>query len=93
VWATYTIAVGAHYATLAGGGPGSPRDGLTELAGRDYRFRFDASARYVLTAPVEPNDQLDWNKLPGYSDCGRSTWRWPARCSAGAGARTSRSSS
>lgn len=85
VWATYTIAVGAHYATVSGGGPGSPRDGLSELAGRDYQFRFDASARYVLTDPVEPNDQLDWNKLPGYADCGvvdlavagaMFGWRW-----------------
>ncbi len=40
---------------------------------------------YTLTAPVQPNDQLDWNKLPGISDCDQLDlsvdgvmfgWRW-----------------
>ncbi|MFO0597943.1 MAG: hypothetical protein U0228_21755 [Myxococcaceae bacterium] len=40
---------------------------------------------YELTNPTQPNDQLDWNKLPGLSDCGQFDlaqdglmfgWRW-----------------
>jgi hypothetical protein len=58
---------------------------VTRAAGRTYHFAFDSSARYVLTNPTEPEDQLDWNKLPGLSDCGdvdlaqngfMFAWRW-----------------
>jgi hypothetical protein len=58
---------------------------VADVAGRDYQLALDGSARYVLTAPVESNDQLDWNKLPGLSDCGTVDlsvdgamfgWRW-----------------
>jgi hypothetical protein len=40
---------------------------------------------YRITNPVQPDDQLDWNKLPGVSDCGQLdlaqdgfmfAWRW-----------------
>jgi len=84
-WATYVIAPGDHDATVRDGRTGSPWRGFVELPGRDYRFAFDASAAYVLTAPVEPTDQLDWNKLPGLSDCetidlaidgAMFGWRW-----------------
>ncbi|HYF46885.1 MAG TPA: hypothetical protein VD926_11785, partial [Acidimicrobiales bacterium] len=63
----------------------APLLGFTRAAGRTYHFIFDSSARYVLTDPVEPEDQLDWNKLPGLSDCAQPdlavdgfmfAWRW-----------------
>ena len=85
-WARYTIAPGAHAATLATGSAGNPRGGLvTGIAARDYDLAFDPSAKYVITHPTEPEDQLDWNKLPGLSDCGTIDlaadgamfgWRW-----------------
>lgn len=85
-WALYTIAPGAHGAVLASGAAGNPSSGLVSgLAGRDYLFAFDASAAYTITSPTQPNDQLDWNKLPGMSDCGTLDlaadgamfgWRW-----------------
>ncbi|MBK9032873.1 MAG: hypothetical protein IPL61_16645 [Myxococcales bacterium] len=84
-WATYQIDVGRHDATILGGTDGNPVRTLTQVDGRDYLFAFDASAMYVLTDPVEPNDQLDWNKLPGLSDCDTIDlsaegamfgWRW-----------------
>jgi hypothetical protein len=70
-WARYTIEPGAHTATLTTAAAGNPRDGLVSgLGARDYDLALDASAAYVLTAPAQPDDQLDWNKLPGLSDCG-----------------------
>jgi hypothetical protein len=70
-WARYTIDPGAHTATLTTAAAGSPRGGLVSgLGARDYELALDASAAYVLTAPAQPDDQLDWNKLPGLSDCG-----------------------
>lgn len=84
-WAQYTVNVGAHGASVSGATPGSPISLFTTVAGRDYRFRFNSSAAYVITRPTEPSDQLDWNKLPGISDCGTLDlskngamfgWRW-----------------
>lgn len=84
-WATYRIDVGRHDATLEGATDAHPLRTLTMVDGRDYQFAFDASARYELTAPVDPSDQLDWNKLPGLSDCDTVDlsvdgamfgWRW-----------------
>lgn len=84
-WATYRIEVGRHDATVTGGGDGNPVRGFTNVDARDFRFSFDSSAAYVLTNPVDPTDQLDWNKLPGLSDCGQLDlsvngamfgWRW-----------------
>ncbi|MFT3697885.1 MAG: hypothetical protein QM831_32390 [Kofleriaceae bacterium] len=85
-WALYTIEAGQHYADLANNVQGvNPVDGLVHTAGRDYDFIFDASAIYTITNPAEPNDQLDWNKLPGLADCGNIDlsqdglmfgWRW-----------------
>ena len=85
-WNTHTIARGRHDATVQRGTSApAPLLGLTRLAGRSYHLIFDASARYTITDPVEPEDQLDWNKLPGLSDCGdvdlaqnglMFAWRW-----------------
>lgn len=85
-WARYTIAVGAHAATVTlNGAATSPLAGLSFATGRAYEFIFTPSAQYVLTNPVQPDDQLDWNKLPGLSDCGQVdlaqdgfmfAWRW-----------------
>lgn len=84
-WALYTIDVGAHSARVSGGSSGNPLAWFTSVPGRDYSFRFNSSARYVLTRPMQPEDQLDWNKLPGLSDCGTVDlsvngamfgWRW-----------------
>lgn len=84
-WAVYTIPVGAHSASVRDASPGSPLAWFTRVSGRDYQFRFNPSARYVLTRPTQPEDQLDWNKLPGVSDCGTLDlsqdgamfgWRW-----------------
>lgn len=84
-WATYTIAAGQHPATITGGGPDNPLRAIVMVGGRDYQFAFDGSAEYVITMPAQPNDQLDWNKLPGLSDCGTADlsvdgamfgWRW-----------------
>ncbi len=70
-WARYTIEPGAHTATLTTAAAGNPLGGLVSgLGARDYELALDASAAYVLTAPAQPDDQLDWNKLPGLSDCG-----------------------
>jgi hypothetical protein len=84
-WATYTVAAGSHSATITGGGEGNPLRAIVEVGGRDFQFAFDPSAAYVITNPVQPDDQLDWNKLPGLSDCGTPDlsengamfgWRW-----------------
>ena len=85
-WARYTIAPGAHAATVAlNGAATSPLAGLSFATGRTYEFIFTPTAEYVLTNPVQPDDQLDWNKLPGLSDCGTIDlaadgamfgWRW-----------------
>ena len=84
-WATYRIDVGLHSAMLEGATDAHPLRNLTMVDGRDYQFAFDPSAAYVLTEPVDPADQLDWNKLPGLSDCDTVDlsvdgamfgWRW-----------------
>ena len=85
-WALYTIMPGAHGALLTTTGAGDPPSSFTSGAsGRDYDLAFDGSAIYTITKPVEPGDQLDWNKLPGLSDCGTIDlaadgvmfgWRW-----------------
>jgi hypothetical protein len=84
-WALYTIEPGTHAARLTGRELSNPLDGVSGAAGRDYLFILDPTARYELLAPVQPDDQLDWNKLPGLSDCGTVDlavdgamfgWRW-----------------
>ena len=85
-WSRYDIATGAHSATVTRGAQATaPRAGFSTAAGRRYHFLFDATARYVLTNPTQPEDQFDWNKLPGLSDCGDLDlsqngwmfgWRW-----------------
>lgn len=84
-WATYVIAPGRHDAMLLDRSPRNPIDGVTSVIGRDFELILDPSAIYELTAPVQPNDQLDWNKLPGLSDCNTTDlaveglmfgWRW-----------------
>ncbi|MEO6774698.1 MAG: hypothetical protein ABI467_17115 [Kofleriaceae bacterium] len=85
VWPRYTIAPGDHDSQLSDREPKDPTDGVTSAVGRDYELVLDPSAVYVLTMPVEPQDQLDWNKLPGLSDCNETDlsregamfgWRW-----------------
>jgi hypothetical protein len=85
-WNTHTIARGRHNATVQRGASApAPLLGVTRAAGRSYHLILDASARYTITDPVEPGDQLDWNKLPGLSDCDQLdlavhgfmfAWRW-----------------
>lgn len=84
-WATYVIAAGHHEATLVGRSPKNPIDGVVSVVGRDYELALDPSAIYELTMPTQPEDQLDWNKLPGLSDCNTVDlsvdgmmlgWRW-----------------
>jgi hypothetical protein len=84
-WATYIIAAGEHDATLVDRVPKNPIDGVTSTVGRDFELILDPSAVYEITEPVEPTDQLDWNKLPGLSDCNTIDlsvdgimfgWRW-----------------
>jgi hypothetical protein len=84
-WATYIIEAGHHDATLVDRVPKNPIDGVTSVVGRDFELILDPSAIYELTEPVEPTDQLDWNKLPGLSDCNTIDlsvdgimfgWRW-----------------
>src|ERR1043165_3337337 len=68
-WARYSIAVGAHSATVTNGAAGNPRAGfITGVGTRGFDLVLDPSAIYVLTNPTQPEDQLDWNKLPGVSD-------------------------
>jgi hypothetical protein len=84
-WATYLIAQGRHEATLVGRTPKNPIDGVVSVVGREYELVLDPTAIYELTAPTQPEDQLDWNKLPGLSDCNTIDlsvdgimlgWRW-----------------
>lgn len=84
-FATYTIAPGSHSAQLSGREPRNPIDGVVSVVGRDFELALNASAVYELALPTEPEDQLDWNKLPGLSDCGAIDlakdgamfgWRW-----------------
>lgn len=79
------IAPGDHDSHLSDREPKNPIDGVTSAVGRDYELVLDPSAAYVLTSPVEPQDQFDWNKLPGLSDCNETDlsqdgamfgWRW-----------------
>jgi hypothetical protein len=85
VWAQYVIEPGQHDAIVDGGSPENPLRGFQTIDGRDYDFAFDPTAAYVITQPTQPDDQLDWNKLPGLSDCGTIDlavdgamfgWRW-----------------
>lgn len=85
-WARYTIPLGGHSATVAPNGASrSPLAGISFATGRTYDFIFTPSAMYEITNPAQPGDQLDWNKLPGLSDCGQVdlaqdgfmfAWRW-----------------
>ena len=68
-----TVHRGHHYALAL--------PSLTTASGVAYRFAFDDSAIYTLSAA----NQLDYNKLPGFSDCGSIDlaqngamfgWRW-----------------
>jgi hypothetical protein len=87
-WSSYTIERGAHSASV-----GRPTGATGPLAGwvspggasRTYDFILTPTAEYVLTSPTQPEDQFDWNKLPGFSDCGDVDlarngamfgWRW-----------------
>ncbi len=85
VWPVYTIATGDHDSHISDREPRNPIDGVTSTIGRSYDLVLDVSAQYVLTSPVEPQDQFDWNKLPGLSDCNETdlsqdgamfAWRW-----------------
>ena len=85
-WSRYAIVTGAHSATVTRGAQATaPLAGFSTASGRHYHFLFDATAAYVLTNPTQPEDQFDWNKLPGLSDCGDLDlsqngwmfgWRW-----------------
>jgi hypothetical protein len=84
-WATYTIAAGAHDARLSNRGLKNPIDGVVGVVGRDYELALNTTAMYVLATPTQPEDQHDWNKLPGLSDCNTIDlsvdgamfgWRW-----------------
>ena len=85
VWAQYVIEPGQHDALIVGGTADNPLRGFQTIDDRDYELAFDVSAVYVITQPTQPSDQLDWNKLPGLSDCGTIDlsvdgamfgWRW-----------------
>lgn len=85
-WAKYTINIGDHSATVdQNGAPAAPLAGFTSVSQRTFDFIFDPSAEYTLTNPTQPEDQFDYNKLPGFSDCGTTDlsqngamfgWRW-----------------
>jgi hypothetical protein len=84
-FATYHIDVGAHAARIEAGPGAHPHAGIVTLRARAFDFAFNPSAQYILTRPTQPEDQLDWNKLPGISDCGQLDlardgamfgWRW-----------------
>lgn len=87
-WASYTVEKGAHSASI-GTTTGAPKPKAGWLSpgpsSRTYQLTLNGTARYVLTQPTQPTDQLDWNKLPGFSDCGDFDlaqngamfgWRW-----------------
>ena len=85
-WNRHVIAKGNHGATVVRGATApAPLLGFTRLSGRTYHLIFDSTARYRITQPTQPDDQFDWNKLPGLSDCGDVDlsrngfmfgWRW-----------------
>lgn len=87
-WSTYTVAQGSHSASVQRGAEATqPLAGLLipGVTERRFHFAFDSTARYVLTNPTQPEDQYDWSKLPGLSDCGDLDlsqsgfmfgWRW-----------------
>lgn len=87
-WSSYTIKVGAHSADVARpAGASGPKAGWYGNGGarRTYQLTLTPTAEYVLTNPTQPSDQFDWNKLPGFSDCGDFDlsqngamfgWRW-----------------
>jgi hypothetical protein len=85
-WWHYRISPGAHSSVVLTGAVGDrPLAGFTSTSQRSYRLGFDTTAEYVLTNPTQPDDQFDWNKLPGVSDCGvldlsdygaMFGWRW-----------------
>ncbi len=87
-WSSYTIEPGSHSAAVARpAGVDGPLAGWTAPGGasRTYDFIFTPSAEYELVSPTQPEDQFDWNKLPGFSDCGDIDlarngamfgWRW-----------------
>ncbi len=85
-WAHTTVKAGDHSASIQLlKGSLSPISGFTTTHRRDYQFAFNQFSQYVITDPVQPGDQLDWNKLPGLSDCGDLDlsrnglmfgWRW-----------------
>jgi hypothetical protein len=79
------VASFARYVGSHSGSKTNPISGITANVGRSYQLALDSSAQYVIVNPVEPSDQLDWNKLPGFSDCGTLDvakngamfgWRW-----------------
>lgn len=85
-WNRHVIARGDHSASVVRGASAPvPLLGFTRLSSRTYHLIFDSTARYRITNPTQPDDQLDWNKLPGLSDCGTPDlavnglmfgWRW-----------------
>lgn len=87
-WSSYTIEPGAHSAAVdRPTGVTGPKAGWVSPGGasRTFDLTLNTTAEYVLTEPTEPADQFDWNKLPGFSDCGDLDlarngamfgWRW-----------------
>ncbi|MFD1812551.1 hypothetical protein [Rhodococcus gannanensis] len=87
-WSSYTIEPGAHSASVARPvGATGPLAGWISPGGasRTYDFILTPTAEYELVSPTQPEDQFDWNKLPGFSDCGDFDlarngamfgWRW-----------------
>ncbi|WP_430332816.1 hypothetical protein [Rhodococcus sp. ACT016] len=87
-WSSYTIEQGAHSASVyRPAGVAGPLAGWVSPGGtsRTYDLVLTPTAEYVLTSPTQPDDQFDWNKLPGFSDCGDFDlarngamfgWRW-----------------
>lgn len=82
----YRIDVGSHVASvLVGDGARAPLAGVTTASRRTVTVELNPSFRYVITRPVEPGDQWDYNKMPGLSDCAQFdlardglmwAWRW-----------------
>lgn len=87
-WSSYTIEPGRHDAAVdRPSGVTGPKAGWVSPGGaaRTYDLTLTPTAEYVLTNPTQPEDQFDWNKLPGFSDCGDFDlskngamfgWRW-----------------